>query len=65
MAKIVVYVGVYLPSNADGKVVDIDRESGRPLQSHVKVIYKRVPNEKSLTGTVHGHIKNPQDQDDR
>jgi len=36
MAKIVVHVGVYLPSNPDGKVIDIDRKSGRPLQSHAK-----------------------------
>lgn len=28
--------GVYLPSNADGVVIDIDRKSGRPLQSHAK-----------------------------
>jgi len=37
MAKITVDVGVYLPSNPDGKVVDIDKKSGRPLQSHAKV----------------------------
>ena len=37
MAKINVEVGVYLPSNPDGKVVDIDKKSGRPLQSHAKV----------------------------
>ncbi|KAF9190169.1 phosphatidylinositol-4- kinase, partial [Haplosporangium sp. Z 767] len=36
MAKIVVDVGVYLPSNPDGQVVDIDKRSGRPLQSHAK-----------------------------
>ncbi|KAG5645573.1 hypothetical protein DXG03_005711 [Asterophora parasitica] len=36
MAKITVDVGVYLPSNPDGKVVDIDKKSGRPLQSHAK-----------------------------
>jgi phosphatidylinositol 4-kinase len=36
MAKIEVKVGVYLPSNPDGKVIDIDRKSGRPLQSHAK-----------------------------
>ncbi|KAJ8594622.1 hypothetical protein M405DRAFT_469254 [Rhizopogon salebrosus TDB-379] len=36
MAKIVVDVGVYLPSNPDGKVIDIDKKSGRPLQSHAK-----------------------------
>ncbi|KAF9265698.1 hypothetical protein L218DRAFT_986377 [Marasmius fiardii PR-910] len=36
MAKIVVDVGVYLPSNPDGVVIDIDKKSGRPLQSHAK-----------------------------
>ncbi|KAF9446332.1 hypothetical protein P691DRAFT_708828 [Macrolepiota fuliginosa MF-IS2] len=36
MAKIRVDVGVYLPSNPDGAVVDIDKKSGRPLQSHAK-----------------------------
>ncbi|KAJ7286212.1 hypothetical protein C8J57DRAFT_1496884 [Mycena rebaudengoi] len=36
MAKLAVDVGVYLPSNPDGKVVDIDKKSGRPLQSHAK-----------------------------
>ncbi|GAA5850869.1 hypothetical protein JCM3766R1_005907 [Sporobolomyces carnicolor] len=36
MAKIKVDVGVYLPSNPDGVVVDINRASGRPLQSHAK-----------------------------
>ncbi|PPQ98140.1 hypothetical protein CVT26_003184 [Gymnopilus dilepis] len=36
MAKIEVDVGVYLPSNPDGVVVDIDKKSGRPLQSHAK-----------------------------
>ncbi|KAI8869090.1 hypothetical protein GQ42DRAFT_163680 [Ramicandelaber brevisporus] len=28
--------GVYLPSNPEGVVVDIDYDSGRPLQSHAK-----------------------------
>lgn len=36
MNKIVVKPGVYLPSNPDGVVVDIDRVSGKPLQSHAK-----------------------------
>lgn len=36
MAKIQVDVGVYLPSNPDGEVIDIDKKSGRPLQSHAK-----------------------------
>lgn len=36
MAKIVVQPGVYLPSNPDGVLVDINRKSGKPLQSHAK-----------------------------
>lgn len=36
MNKIVVKPGVYLPSNPDGIVIDINRKSGRPLQSHAK-----------------------------
>lgn len=36
IAKIKVDIGVYLPSNPDGVVVDIDRKSGKPLQSHAK-----------------------------
>lgn len=36
MAKIPVQPGVYLPSNPDGVVIDINRKSGKPLQSHAK-----------------------------
>ncbi|KAJ1550357.1 phosphatidylinositol-4- kinase, partial [Nowakowskiella sp. JEL0078] len=36
MRKIKVDVGVYLPSNPECIVVDIDYNSGRPLQSHAK-----------------------------
>lgn len=36
MAQIEVPENVYLPSNPHGTVVDIDREGGRPLQSHAK-----------------------------
>ncbi|KAJ2080126.1 phosphatidylinositol-4- kinase [Coemansia sp. RSA 988] len=36
LRQIKVEPGVYLPSNPDGTVVDIDYESGRPLQSHAK-----------------------------
>ncbi|KAK6909388.1 hypothetical protein I203_103405 [Kwoniella mangroviensis CBS 8507] len=36
MALINLSVGVYLPSNPDGVVIDLDRKSGRPLQSHAK-----------------------------
>lgn len=36
MAKIPVQPGVYLPCNPDGELVDINRKSGRPLQSHAK-----------------------------
>lgn len=36
IAKISVDPGVYLPTNPDSIVVDIDYKSGRPLQSHAK-----------------------------
>ncbi|KAF2156780.1 phosphatidylinositol 3 [Myriangium duriaei CBS 260.36] len=36
LRKIQVEVGVYLPSNPDGVVIGIDRQSGKPLQSHAK-----------------------------
>ena len=36
MALIKVEPGVYLPSNPDGVVIDINRKLGRPLQSHAK-----------------------------
>eukprot|EP00842_Homolaphlyctis_polyrhiza_P006020 jgi/Hompol1/6419/HPOL_002262-RA len=36
MRKISVEVGVYLPTNPESTVIDIDYDSGRPLQSHAK-----------------------------
>lgn len=36
MLKIQLERGVYLPSNPDGVLVDINRTSGKPLQSHAK-----------------------------
>lgn len=36
MKRIEVVDNVYLPSNPDGVVVDINRNSGKPLQSHAK-----------------------------
>lgn len=36
MALIKIQSGVYLPSNPDGVVIDINRKSGKPLQSHAK-----------------------------
>ncbi|QLL33656.1 hypothetical protein HG536_0E05670 [Torulaspora globosa] len=36
MSAIQLEPDVYLPSNPDGVVVDIDRKSGKPLQSHAK-----------------------------
>lgn len=36
MAKIEIKPDVYLPSNPDGVVVDINRKAGKPLQSHAK-----------------------------
>lgn len=52
MAKIKIDVGVYLPSNPDGKVVDIDKKSGRPLQSHAKVGYFPL----TMVWSLHGFI---------
>jgi hypothetical protein len=61
MAKINVEVGVYLPSNPDGKVVDIDKKSGRPLQSHAKVSERNYGMctviSTNSTGTVHGDFQ--------
>ncbi|KAL8699689.1 MAG: hypothetical protein Q9224_001300 [Gallowayella concinna] len=39
LRKIKVEIGVYLPSNPDGVVIGIDRQSGKPLQSHAKAPY--------------------------
>ncbi|KAL6878598.1 phosphatidylinositol-4-kinase [Trichoderma novae-zelandiae] len=39
LRKIQVDVGVYLPIDADGIVIGIDRKSGKPLQSHAKAPY--------------------------
>ena len=50
MAKIQVDVGIYLPSNPDGVIVDIDKKSGRPLQSHAKV---------SLITLCNPHLSDP------
>lgn len=36
MKKIKIRPNVYLPSNPDGVVIDINRKSGKPLQSHAK-----------------------------
>lgn len=36
MAQITIKEGVYLPSNPDGVLIDINRKSGKPLQSHAK-----------------------------
>jgi phosphatidylinositol 4-kinase len=59
MAKIKVEAGVYLPSHPDRKVVDVDKKSGRPLQSHAKVIKPYccygIPVDVSI-GTIHGNV---------
>lgn len=59
MAKINVDVGVYLPSNPDGIVVDVDKKSGRPLQSHAKVCQgiRSVHLISAFAGTLHGNIQ--------
>ena len=62
MAKIGVEVGVYLPSNPDGKVIDIDKKSGRPLQSHAKVVLQflhKLPvlSQTCVTGAIHGYVQ--------
>ncbi|KAF6767202.1 Phosphatidylinositol 3-/4-kinase, catalytic domain protein [Kalmanozyma brasiliensis GHG001] len=57
MDKIKVDPGVYLPSNADGVVVDLDRKSGRPLQSHAKAPFM-------ATFKVHREIVKPGDEGD-
>lgn len=36
MAQVEIQLDVYLPSNPDGVVVDINRKLGKPLQSHAK-----------------------------
>ncbi|UZJ55413.1 hypothetical protein CBS101457_004733 [Exobasidium rhododendri] len=56
MAKIEVKKGVYLPSNADGVVIDLARKSGRPLQSHAKAPFM-------ATFKVHRDIEVDGDQD--
>ena len=62
MAKINVEIGVYLPSNPDGIVVDIDKKSGRPLQSHAKVSSYNTSNLVFIKhlfslGTFHGNFQ--------
>lgn len=66
MAKIKVDPGVYLPSNPDGVVVDINRLSGRPLQSHAKVSNDfscaatlLLTGVSRCAGSLHGYLQSP------
>jgi phosphatidylinositol 4-kinase len=55
MKKIVVADNVYLPSNPDGVLVDINRTSGKPLQSHAKTPFMatfRIRKEEELDGQM-------------
>ncbi|KAG9244575.1 phosphatidylinositol 4-kinase-like protein [Calycina marina] len=54
LRKIVVEVGVYLPSNPDGVVIGIDRKSGKPLQSHAKAPYMATFRIKKSKGDLEG-----------
>ncbi|KAG7749247.1 hypothetical protein KL911_005153 [Ogataea haglerorum] len=54
MATIKVEEGVYLPSNPQGVVVDINRQSGKPLQSHAKAPFMATFKIRKEVSTVDG-----------
>ena len=57
MRKIKVDAGVYLPSNPESTVIDIDYDSGRPLQSHAKVSMKLDSSQLIRVGSIHGNVQ--------
>lgn len=59
LSQITVDPGVYLPSNPESIVIDIDYNSGRPLQSHAKVFsifFSLSCVFIDVTGTVYGYV---------
>ncbi|KAH8726282.1 hypothetical protein GQ44DRAFT_826007 [Phaeosphaeriaceae sp. PMI808] len=63
LRKIKVEVGVYLPSNPDGQVIGIDRQSGKPLQSHAKTPFMATFRIRKNKPTIPNQIEEAEDND--